>query len=189
MSEKVPQNSPERVTIHEVREPLKHTPEAKTPTEQLPDNLEISTEDLESIRDQINSEALPTENFDVETDEGTSAATMPLGLQQQLKDNAYQQSLQKVQSKLSEVEKSFSRVIHQPVVDSISTTASKTAARPSGLLGGSITALVGSCLLLYVSKHYGFQYNYQFFLLFFLGGFVVGIGIEVIVRLILRIRN
>ena len=88
------------------------------------------------------------------------------------------QNLAEVQNRLKPAQKRLSRTIHQPLVQQVSETASKTITRPSGLLGGGFLAFVGSLLYLYITGHYGMAYNYGFFLLFFAGGFLVGIALE-----------
>lgn len=87
-------------------------------------------------------------------------------------------NLSYVQNQLKPAEKSFSRIIHQPLVRRVSETAGKTATRPSGMLGGGLFAFIGSSLYLYLAHHIGFTYNYLVFLLFFGGGFMGGVALE-----------
>lgn len=97
----------------------------------------------------------------------------------QLIDNAIKtlrmrRNLGHVQNKLKPAEKSFSKVVHQPLVQLVSESAAKTISRPSGILGGGVVAFLGSLGYLYLSRHLGFTYNYLFFLLFFIAGFALG---------------
>ncbi|MEO8863139.1 MAG: hypothetical protein ABI354_02340 [Candidatus Saccharimonadales bacterium] len=103
------------------------------------------------------------------------------GSQQALKSEAYKRSLEKIQKKLPKTSKAFSKVIHNDAVEAVSNIGAQTIARPSGLLGGSICAFLGSSILLYTSKHYGFRYNYLVLLLLFIGGFALGALIELVV--------
>ncbi len=105
-----------------------------------------------------------------------------LGIQRELKAQAYAQTLRKIRSRLPSVERSFSKVIHQPTVEAISEATGKTLARPSGLLGGGLVSLVGSIIALYMSKHYGFRYNFFVYLLLLVVGFCSGVLLELAVR-------
>lgn len=96
------------------------------------------------------------------------------------KKAAYRKTLRHVQRQLPKRERGFSKVVHQPVVEKVSEVGSKTVARPSGLLTGGICALLGSSIILYMSKHYGFRYNFFVFILFLVGGFFVGLLLELL---------
>jgi hypothetical protein len=96
------------------------------------------------------------------------------------KKAAYKKTLKHVQRQLPKREKAFSKVIHQPAVEKVSNVGAKTVARPSGLLAGGVCALLGSSIILYMAKHYGFRYNFFVFLLFLVGGFFVGLLIEML---------
>lgn len=104
-----------------------------------------------------------------------------IGMQQSLKSKAYERTLKSVQQKLPPKVRIFSHVTHNKTVEAISSAGAKTVARPSGLLGGSICAFIGSVVLLYYSKHYGFTYNYALFLILFVGGFLIGASIELVI--------
>jgi hypothetical protein len=71
----------------------------------------------------------------------------------------------------------------------VSGATGQTLARPSGLLGGGICALLGSLIYLYLAKHIGFNYNYLLFVLFFGGGFIIGLVIELGAYALARFRT
>lgn len=103
-----------------------------------------------------------------------------LGVQQSMKNRAYKRELAKIQTKLPRGSRSFSKFIHNPTVETVSNIGAQTIARPSGLLGGSIVAFVGSLVLYVMTKQYGFTYNYLMMFLLFLGGFAIGAIIELL---------
>lgn len=109
-----------------------------------------------------------------------------VGDQKEVKKQSYDKTMKQVRSKLPATERGFSKLIHQPLVSSLSDVGGKTALRPSGILGGSLCAFLGSVGLLYASKHYGFTYNYLMLFLLFIGGFLVGLLIEAVGRLLFR---
>ncbi len=92
------------------------------------------------------------------------------------------QSLAKVQTKLRPAERSFSKVVHQPLVQKVSESAAKTVARPSGILGGGLTAFVGCLGYQTLTRYYGLPYNFSFFILFFVGGFALGLMAEYLIQ-------
>ncbi len=98
----------------------------------------------------------------------------------ELKDSAYQRNMSRIRRRLPAYQKMFSSVIHQPVIDSISEVSSKTVARPSGLLGGGLMALLGTSAYFYITKHFGYTYNTSWYLMFLLGGFIIGLAMEFI---------
>lgn len=141
---------------------------------------EKSKENLDKIKELAKLEAESADKVNLlesPTDESDSL----IGVQHSMKANAYERTLSRAQQKLSAPARSFSRIVHSPVVDKFSEIGASTVARPSGLLGGSICAFVGSVILLYYSKHYGFKYNYMFLFLLFALGFIVGAVIELLV--------
>lgn len=103
------------------------------------------------------------------------------GVQQSMKNRTYKRELTKIQTKLSKPDKAFSKIIHNKTVETISNVGAQTLARPSGLLGGSIFAFIGSLLTYYMARHYGFRYNYLVMFLLFAVGFAAGAAIELLV--------
>jgi hypothetical protein len=95
--------------------------------------------------------------------------------------NDVSRALSHIQNRESATEKVLSKTIHQPIVRVVSEGTAKTITRPSGLLGGGITAFVGSLAYYYFTKHIGIQYNYFVFALFFIGGFAIGLLLEAII--------
>ena len=85
--------------------------------------------------------------------------------------------------------KALSKVIHQPVIERVSEVAGATVARPSGILGGGLFAVLGSAILLYVTKHYGYHYNYLIFGMLFVGGFAAGMIVELVLRTVIRKKS
>ena len=149
-------------------------------------NEENKSEQLNELRNEANAEAEPAQDLLAEQLSRDEPAA-PAGLVgRDLKQIKYKRTLQSVQKGLSNPEKTLSKLIHNPVIDAVSTAAEKTVARPSGLLTGSIFAFLGSSMFLYIAKHYGYEYNFLLFALFFFGGFALGLLIELVYKLIKR---
>ena len=101
-----------------------------------------------------------------------------------LKKDAYKRVIKKTQNNLSKTEKTFSKAIHNPVIEKVSDVSAKTVARPSGILFGSIGAFVASLVIYFISKRSGFEYNYLLFVMVFVGGYFIGLIAELFYKLI-----
>jgi hypothetical protein len=171
-SEKLDLSQEQARNLERLREAAEHAPEQ-------------SPETLTELQQSAEQQAISGKEITVDEHETTNG-TQPYGVHQTLKSNAYKHTLSRVQSRLSAPERGFSKLIHQSTVESVSNTSAKTLARPSGILGGGLLALVGSSYLLYAAKHYGYHYNFFVFFLLFIIGFAAGILLEAITRLLRR---
>lgn len=142
---------------------------------------ERSQVNLEKLRKAAEEAAKPKEAHHKKQEQAHDSHNTVIGTQKALKSQAYAQTLQRVQRHLPKTSRVFSKMVHNKTVDAISNVGAQTIARPSGLLGGSICAFIGSLALLYSAKHYGFRYNYLVFALLFVGGFFVGGLLELLV--------
>jgi len=170
------QKSPEHQ--HHVERSEHHKDQAEHAEKQKP---------LHELQQSAKEQAVSVEHTSV-GEKHQAPATPILGMQRELKSNAYKQTLKKVRTHLSPAEKTLSKLVHQPVVETVSEAGAKTVARPSGILGGGIVALLGSGAVLYMSKHYGFRYNFFVFVVLFIGGFALGMLAELTLRLFVRKR-
>lgn len=99
-----------------------------------------------------------------------------------VKQQAYKKTMRHVQRQLPRSQRSFSRFIHQEVVEKVSEVSSKTIARPSGLLGSGMVALLGTSVIVWMSRYYGFRYNFFVFVALIGAGFVAGLLIEALLK-------
>jgi hypothetical protein len=136
------------------------------------------------IQRRIEHQAVSGTEVSIESDATCDSA--PIGLHQELKDQSYKRTMERVQSHLSKPEKAFSKAVHSPAVDSISNAFGKTIVRPSGVLGGGLLALAGSAFLFYSASYFGFSYNYTAFFLLYAAGFVLGLFVEAVLKLLNR---
>lgn len=175
-----PEHSSEKLDLSQ--EQARNLERLREAAEQAP---EQSSEALADLQQTVEQQAISGKEITVGERE-TPYATQPFGVHQTLKTNAYKHTLSRVRSRLSAPERGFSKLIHQPAVENASNAGAKTLARPSGILGGGVLALVGSSYLLYAAKHYGYRYNFFAFFLLFIIGFAAGILLEAIIRLLRR---
>lgn len=141
---------------------------------------------LEQARSSVEAHIISNENplKRLEAEESDkAAAAAPSFINKELKDITLKRELKQLQRHLPASQRALSKVVHQPVIRALSEASAKTLSRPSGLLGGGLTAFVGTSAYLYFAKHIGLRYNYSVFLVLFLGGFLLGLGLELIVWL------
>jgi hypothetical protein len=102
----------------------------------------------------------------------------PVLINKHLKEVSYSRAMTRMRKNLSLPSRVFSKIAHNPVVDKPSEFIGNTVARPSGMFGGAFFAAVGSSILLWITKHYGYEYNYLAVILLFGIGLVVGLASE-----------
>ncbi len=159
------------------------TPSLERPTAQ--EEKSSTTEkppNVEAIQQSIETQARSTKETQVGTHE--AEAQPVIGQQRELKAEAYQGALRDLRPHLRPSERTLSKVIHQPTIETISTVAAATVGRSSGLMGGGLVALLGSGFVLFMGKYYGFEYNFFVFIATFLGGFIIGILVETLWRML-----
>lgn len=142
-----------------------------------------SHENQVKIRELISKEASPANKINL-VEKPTDNENIFDQTQHSLKLIAYERTLAKIQHHLPKPIRTFSLIVHTPVVDTISTVSANTIARPAGFLGGGIFAFIGSLVILYQSKHYGFEYNYSLFFILIIAGYVLGTTCEFMIWLI-----
>ncbi len=135
-------------------------------------------EALDEIRHNIDTQAVEAEKTRGETveDEPTTQHVT-----KELKTIRYKETMRYVRRHLTKRERKFSSIIHAPTVEKVSEVGAKTIARPSGLLGGGLVALIGSIGTLYIARQYGFEVPNSLFMALFVIGFAVGVVAEFIV--------
>ena len=151
-------------------------------------HLHEHKEKLHQIRETAGREALSSNEVVGEHDDTARHNPRDAFVNNELKNLAYQRTMNRVRQNLSAPSRAFSRLIHQPLVDALSESLAKTIGRPSGILGGGILALIGTTTYYYITKHYGYDYNYFVFLGLLVGGFVLGGLAELVWRTLRRTK-
>jgi len=175
---------------------IKHSVEFKKNTEQIDTTEKVNNRsvlkeqakgpekeplpDVETIREEIKQEAISAKELTPKKTPENNVKESYLA-NRELKTEALRRTLRRTRKHLGVPNRALSKVVHQPVIDAISKVGANTIARPSGILAGSIIALLGSSYLLYTAKHYGFTYNYLVIFLLFGGGWALGLILEFII--------
>lgn len=179
MSEKLHAPKHESVAHHDSVERAKqHLEELRTKAEKEAKE-HGSKEHVDAVTHKVEEEAISGEELmPAESTKDAHADAGPAYVNRELKDMSFRRTMNNTRRQLKAPERVASKLIHQPVVEKVSEVAGKTVARPSGILGGGIFALVGSFLLLWITKKYGYEYNYLVFFMLFVCGFVLGMIAE-----------
>jgi hypothetical protein len=170
----------ERLPSPETHELLTTSPEIRAERPQAAEHSRAErAEQLERAQAAV-AEATSAANA---VERSALAQLEPVDDRPQLIDNVakmlrMRKSLSHIQNRLKPAEKSFSKVVHQPLVRRVSETTAQNITRPSGLLGGGVTAFIGSLVYLWLTRTANVAYNYFVFLLLFVGGFLLGVAIE-----------
>jgi hypothetical protein len=142
-----------------------------------------SDEQLEAIRKQVEKQAPQAhETHHAKTEHPNNHH--PVIVNRHLKDMAFSRTMVRTRKRLSAPSRTFSKIIHTPAIDKSSEFVGKTIARPSGMLTGAFLAFIGTSILLWVTRYYGYSYNYLLVILLFIGGMAIGLAGEGIFRLV-----
>jgi hypothetical protein len=142
--------------------------------------------EIEAIRQSIEQRSKSKEELIQESELGQTEeqASGPAFVDRQLKEIAYKRLLTRARRHMSSYDRLMSCIIHQPAIDKISEVTSHTIGRPSGILGGGLTAFLGTSAYYFITKHYGYSYSFSVFLILLGAGFLAGWLVEFIWRML-----
>lgn len=179
MSEHLPHNPERHESGVETHTEKVESREHKHSNEKEPSsNKEEISSTLENIRSTVKHESLSSKEVGIDKALRNPASDTSPMVNHELKKLMFKRTLVQIQKQLSAPSRTFSKITHAPVVDSVSSAAEKTVARPKGFLVGSILAFTGSTYTYYMAKQNGFEYNVLFFFILFVVGYAVTTIIE-----------
>ena len=145
----------------------------------------INKEQLQSV---IDKEAKTSESYKKQA-EANNHDTSPHKhyLTHKIKTAVFHQTMDDVRSHLSPSEQRFSKIIHNDTIESLSNLGGKTVARPIGILGGATLLVIGSFIVLFFAKRYGFEVPLSLFAALYVIGFVLMIIAEYLYRIVSNI--
>lgn len=94
------------------------------------------------------------------------------------RDISYQKNMAEVQAQLSPASRTFSKVIHHPVVEKASDTIGGTVARPNAILAGAVLAFTFTLGIYTMARFYGYTLSGTETIAAFLLGWIVGIAFD-----------
>lgn len=88
---------------------------------------------------------------------------------------SYKKTMKETQSHMKPAERTFSKVIHAPVVEKTSEAVGSTVARPNAILAGSVAAFLFTLGLYAFAKYYGYPLSGSETIAAFVLGWLVGL--------------
>lgn len=88
---------------------------------------------------------------------------------------AFDKTMAEIQSEMSPTSRTFSKVIHNPVVEKSSDVIGNTVARPNAILSGSAAAFILTAGIYLVAKHFGYSLSGTETIATFVLGWVIGL--------------
>jgi hypothetical protein len=189
MSEHAPKSHESDHTNHEQIE-IRHPRSESEPRSREQDihSPEKAAESLEALRHEVAEKAVSKENVVVDHEKGHKQTPQPM-INKELKSVMLTRTLARIQKQLSPSQRTFSKVVHSKPVDRISTVGEKTVARPYGILGGSLLALLGSVFSTFLSKQFGLNYNLLLFVVLFVIGYILATCTEGLIRVLHKAKK
>lgn len=128
--------------------------------------------------ERLSKEALEKASPEKETRQERSPAEKrkdtPLPRKLQEKVN-FTRTMQEARGHMSAPSRTFSKVIHTPVVEKTSEAVGSTIARPNAILAGSLTAFIFTLALYLIARYYGYPLSGFETIGAFILGWVIGI--------------
>ena len=88
---------------------------------------------------------------------------------------AFDKTMDEVRTEMSPASRTFSKVLHNPVVERTSEAVGSTVARPNAILSGSLAAFIFTAAIYLIAKHYGYVLSGTETIAAFILGWVVGL--------------
>lgn len=148
---------------------------------------EARAEAVEKARAEANKEALlGKERGGAENKSGGEpTASSVRKVTKKQKATEYKKTMTAIRSEMSAPARTFSKVIHNPVVEKTSEVVGNTVARPNAILAGSTTAFVAVALIYIIAKQYGYPLSGFESIAAFIIGWLIGITFDYL-RVLIR---
>jgi hypothetical protein len=184
MSHEHQMNSPEKHSSPETQAELSELGKERSQEIEREKTVEKGHEEdpskrAEAAREVINKPEVPTETPVIETERPSLGHRISHAVN-------FEHTMKSLQGRLSPASRSFSKVIHSPVVEKTSETLEKTVMRPSVLNGALWTAVIVQAVLYFTARYYGFSLSGSEIIISLLAGGLLGVVLEGIWRSIKR---
>jgi len=93
-------------------------------------------------------------------------------------DRSFKKTMKHIQKDMSPASRTFSKIIHNPVVEKTSEVLGKTVARPNLILAGALGTIVICSVVYLIAKKYGYVLSGSEAMITFVLGWIVGAIIE-----------
>jgi len=100
------------------------------------------------------------------------------------KDASYKTTMRTIQKEMTPASRSFSKFIHNPVVENVSDITGKTIARPNSILFGSLGAFFVVLGVYLTARYIGFRLSGSEFIVVFVLGWFAGLVFDLLRKMI-----
>ncbi len=94
------------------------------------------------------------------------------------KNESYKRTIKRVQTELPIHERTFSKIIHNKVIESTSNVVASTVARPNSILYGAFFAFIFTLATYFVAKTIGYQLSGSETIIAFSLGWIIGLLVD-----------
>ena len=163
--------------------------------EQSPSTPESSIETQKSTADQLeNSSGLSPRDAEVQTERARikaleTSVSIEAGDKEKVKqdqprrvsiskkqrNDSYKRTMKQVQSELPPVSRTFSKIIHNNIIEKVSDTIGATIARPDAMLSGAVVSFVLTLLTYITAKTIGYTLSGFETIVAFIIGWIIGV--------------
>lgn len=91
---------------------------------------------------------------------------------------SFDRTMAQVRSEMNPASRAFSKVIHNPVVDKVSSAAGSTVARPNLIVAGALGTLILCSAIYFIAKHYSYALSGFEAIATFILGWSIGAVVE-----------
>lgn len=169
--------TPEKIaaTSEAAEEPTQK--ERQATKEALVEHGETPDEAREAVEKAL-SDKEKTTHKEAETPSSEQNKTPHRVFSRESREMAFKESMSDIQKRMSSPSRTFSKVIHNPVIEDTSEIVGRTVARPTSILSGSICAFVVLLGVYLLAKHNGFALSGSEFIGTFVIGWALGLLID-----------
>ncbi len=187
MAERAPKASHEAANAYERRESSHEPEQSQDRPEMAPERSRaVSPETIKHLQQKAESEARSVQEQEPKSQTESAPPQTLFGV---LDTHSERTTLERLRQQLPTYDRVFSRIVHAEPVERISEVAGVTIARPSGVLGAGLTALLGLVFVVWIAKRTGFALSGGEFFVLLIIGWVLGVTGEFGYRLVQRMLH
>ena len=175
--ESIPNKSEYAGNVLNSAEAKQHKERLKEQIESKAEKAQKSPEAEQVARHEVEAQAISGAEMIPTNSESTQQSATPPPTKAD-KSKSFKTTMHHVRKDLSGPERTLSRVIHQPAIEKVSEVAGKTIARPSGMIGAAVAALVGLAFVFGIAKYAGFSLSGSEMPLLLIIGMLLGLLAE-----------
>lgn len=175
MAEKFNEQSNERISTPEISAERYEQAAEQYEKKAEKSDIESGEKKAEKAKKEALEQAVSVERGSAERKKTTSKTTKRRGISKKERDASFNQRMSGIRSEMSLPERTFSRVIHNKVVEKTSEVVGATIARPNAILSGAVVAFIAVLGIYLLAKNLGYPLSGFETIGAFIAGWVIGL--------------